>query len=129
MGKINKKKKFKKGKILPSLTEVWGITKTFTLVMFTFVFFKVETITQGFDYFERIFLLETMSSEHEIPKLIFLLCFVLLVIEWLGKHSDYAIQSLFDKFPRLFRWPLFIIMIALVLLFNGEEQQFIYFQF
>ena len=129
MGKINKKKKFKKGKILPSLTETWGITKTFTLVMFTFVFFKVETITQGFDYFERIFLLETTSSGHQIPKLIFLLCFVLLVIEWLGKHSDYAIQSLFDKLPRLFRWPLFIIMIALVLLFNGEEQQFIYFQF
>lgn len=52
-----------------------------------------------------------------------------MLIEWNGRDEDYAIANLGMKWKRPVRYALYYgIMFALVW-FQGEQQEFIYFQF
>ncbi|MAX72044.1 MAG: membrane-bound O-acyltransferase family protein, partial [Flavobacteriaceae bacterium] len=56
-----------------------------------------------------------------------LLVFFLLV-EWLGRANEYAIEKA-DVLKKPLRWAFYFFLIIIMFLFTGEEQQFIYFQF
>jgi hypothetical protein len=57
------------------------------------------------------------------------LIFALMITEWHGKNSEYALAWLAEKSPLLIRWPLYYGLIFLIFLLRGQAQQFIYFQF
>jgi hypothetical protein len=51
------------------------------------------------------------------------------LIEWFGREQKFAIAKL-DVLPnRFLRWVFYFILISALLIYNGKEQQFIYFQF
>ena len=52
-----------------------------------------------------------------------------IVVEWLGRSEQYAIESCGMKWKKIYRWSFYFVIIALIFVFNGKEQQFIYFQF
>jgi hypothetical protein len=56
------------------------------------------------------------------------LVFVFIIIEWLGRHGEYAINRI-ENINKPLRWSLYLILIVLMFRFAGEEQAFIYFQF
>ena len=61
--------------------------------------------------------------------LIELIIAIFMLIEWNGRDEDYAIANLGMKWKRPVRYALYYgIMFALVW-FQGEQQEFIYFQF
>ena len=54
---------------------------------------------------------------------------VFILIEWLGREKQYAIQFDNSAMPRIVRWSFYYIIILVVLGFGGNQQEFIYFQF
>ena len=62
------------------------------------------------------------------PTTILLLTLFFIIVEWLGRTGDYAIEKI-DFIKKPLRWSFYIILIILMFSFTGEQQEFIYFQF
>ena len=122
-----------KGKYLPSLKELTSILITFCLTVFAWIFFRAENLAHAMQYISRIFTKSVCSfpnmKPHDLPKSLFLLLIIFIIIEWLGREEQYAIASLGIKWKPYFRYALYYIIIFSIFWFAGKEQQFIYFQF
>lgn len=118
-----------KGKLLPSLKELYQIALTFSLATFAWIFFRAETITHAFNYVSGIFNKSLFSIPTIRPFYLLLLLILFIIIEWLGREENYAIAKLGLSWKRPLRHALYYVMIIAIFLFGGKEQQFIYFQF
>jgi hypothetical protein len=63
------------------------------------------------------------------PSIVFILIFVLLIFEWLGRHRDFAFQNMYNIKSKYLRWFIYNAILAIILLFGATPQTFIYFQF
>ncbi len=119
------------GRILPSLREVGQMLLTFFLAVIGWIIFRAETIRLAWDYLSRI----CTPSLFEINLAPYLKCLffcaVLILAEWLQRDKQHALQiahrGLFRY--RAFRIALYYIFIIVILLFSGNQESFIYFQF
>jgi alginate O-acetyltransferase complex protein AlgI len=127
-GNMNKKRKIAKGKLLPTFRQAINISGTFLLVMLTFVFFRADTVTQAIIYISNIFS-TTIFSKIDIGPLTLILVFIMIIVEWIGRDYDYAIEKTFSGSPKIFRWALYFVIAFAVFLFAGKGEQFIYLQF
>jgi len=127
-GNMNKKKKFKKGQLLPSFREAINILGTFVLVMLTFVVFNSASVTDALGYFSGMVSLSLLKVP-EIDMISLFFIAVLIIIEWLGRGQNYAIENMFSKRPKLVRWAVYFAFVVVIFLFAGKGQQFIYLQF
>lgn len=122
-----------KGKHLPSLKEFYYMTKTFSLNIFTLIFFRAENINHAFAYISDIF----STSLFTIPKFegirssltTIALVVVFMLIEWQGREGQYAIERLGLKWNRYLRYSMYLSIIFVMLLLGGKKQDYIYFQF
>ncbi len=122
-----------KGKLLPTAKEMLLILITFGLSVFAWIFFRAENIGHAFDYISEIL----STSLFEIPKFYgmgralqtIILTVIFVIIEWIGREQQFAIQKLGVKWKRQTRYMFYYSIIFAILLFGGKEQQFIYFQF
>lgn len=122
------------GKLFPSMRELAAMTSTFLLTAIAWVFFRAESMSHAAEYFEymfdwSLFTMPVLISKVSISTtLILLLIFVL--IEWLGRESEYAIENIERLLNRFLRWCFYAIVIAAIIVFTPTEQNpFIYFQF
>lgn len=127
-GTMNKKKKVNKDSIFPSLKELFNIIITLIPVMFTFVLFKSNTVSQAFGYYGHMFTKSVFSAPSPIQLYIVFLVVFFFVIEWLGKYNDYAIKRIFSG-SIVLRGLFYFFLITTIFIFSAKEQQFIYFQF
>ncbi len=122
-----------KGKIFPSIKEIISIFFTFSLTVFAWIFFRAESIGHSLNYISGIFSISIFEAPEilkEIRALItIIITCIFILIEWLGKEGEYAIQNLGCKWKRHFRYLAYYALIIVIFTFGGEEQQFIYFQF
>lgn len=118
-------------RVLPSYKDVIKISTTFCLVVFAWIFFRAESLTHAFKYIADIFnedLFKTPQiSERGFVQLFLIIVF--LAIEWFGRRGKYALESLLNNFYFPFRWLAYIVIIFMIIGFEGKEQDFIYFQF
>ena len=120
------------GKVLPSLKELFSILFTFSLTVFAWVFFRAENLSHAVQYILDVFknpgsfLLVSVYMKH---KVILLLLFLFVLVEWFGREGQYAIAHIGIKWKRPFRYALYYVIIIAIIFFGGKEQQFIYFQF
>ncbi|WP_420602945.1 MBOAT family O-acyltransferase [Flagellimonas sp.] len=125
-----------KGKLLPSLKEVWAMSTTFLLTVLAWIFFRAENLGHALTYISDIF----SSSLFTIPEfdrylgfkvaMIFVLLIFFLIIEWMGRENEYAIEGLRVRMnKRVYRWSFYLIIWSFIFIFSGNEQEFIYFQF
>ncbi|WP_190810943.1 MBOAT family protein [Flagellimonas sp. S3867] len=125
-----------KGKLLPSIKEVWAMSTTFTLTVLAWIFFRAENLGHALTYISDIF----SSTLFTIPEfdrylgfkvvLIFTLLIFFLIIEWMGRENEYAIEGLRVRMnKRVYRWSFYLIIWSFIFIFSGNEQEFIYFQF
>ena len=120
-------------KYLPSFKEFYQIGITFILTVLAWVFFRAENIGHAFSYLSTIFSKTIFSIPNfsgmrmAIRTLILIIFFI--VVEWLGRSEQYAIESCGMKWKKIYRWSFYFVIIALIFMCNGKEQQFIYFQF
>jgi D-alanyl-lipoteichoic acid acyltransferase DltB (MBOAT superfamily) len=117
------------GKIFPSPREALGICLTFALTLIAWIFFRAENMTAAFDIISGIFSASLFNSPAVFPKKLFLILLIFNIIEWLGRDQQYAIAKFGLRWNRPFRWAFYYIIVIVIWLYAGAQQQFIYFQF
>jgi alginate O-acetyltransferase complex protein AlgI len=117
------------GKYLPSPREVFSIVITFALTVFAWIFFRAENLQHAIDYIGGIFSSSLFSIPEVKPKVIIFLIIFFMLIEWFGREQQYAIARLGAAWKRPFRWIAYLVILELIYLFAGSQQQFIYFEF
>ena len=122
-----------KARLFPSFLEVINMLGTFTLVAFGWIFFRAENIDHAVSFIKHmisrsIFSIPNLPIRELLITLGLLVLF--LILEWLGRENEYAIETLFVKQPRIFRWGFYAGLIFLIGMFmQTKETPFIYFQF
>ncbi len=121
------------GRKLPTLRELASILLTFSLTVFAWIFFRAESLTHAFKYISEIL----SSSLFTIPKfagiqkalILVLVIAIFMVIEWIGREQQYALAKIGIGWAKPVRWSFYYVITMLILLFGGQQQGFIYFQF
>lgn len=119
------------GRYLPTLKEALQIASTFFLVVIGLIIFRSETMTQAVEYLSAMVTNKFFGS---IPQNgITYLCYgiALLVVEWLQRDKQHALQFTNIK-PfnyRPVRWGIYYLILIVITIYAGSSQTFIYFQF
>lgn len=125
-------------KYLPTIGELFEMFTTFGLTILAWVFFRAENISQAIAYISGIFsssifsipnIIEQGTNLSIFPKTIVLLLILFLLIEWIGRDNQYAIEKLGFKWKVPFRFAFYYTIIFAIFWYSGKSQQFIYFQF
>lgn len=121
--------------IFPSLKEASLICLNFSLVTFTWIFFRAENLSHALGYIKGIFIDFSLSAPlvntYDLV-VTSMFIFLLIIMEWAGRNQEHAFANLFNL--KLFRFKIarfvFYYGIALIIfLFGAKSQEFIYFQF
>ena len=122
------------GKILPSIKEFLQIVITFGLACFCWIFFRANSVGEAFSYIKRIF--QTIDKGVFYPyKLlngdfrVIIFVVIMLIFEWIMREQLHPLRKPFTNLPAFGRWAIYIFLAIMILLFAGEQAEFIYFQF
>lgn len=120
--------------VLPSLKEVFQILLTFNLTMIAWILFRAENMTHAWQYLQDLFSkplfsIPEMLSEESV-KMTLILLSGFLIVEWLGRRGQYAIEMLSQNRFKVFNYLFYSVLIFLIGMYaQTEEVPFIYFQF
>ena len=112
---------------LPTLKETGQMLSTFVMTVFAWIFFRSDTIKSALEYISILCSKSLISLPNIKSKSILILIVFFMLIEWLGRRNEFAIEKIQLKQP--LRWGFYLFLVLLLVLFNGKEQEFIYFQF
>lgn len=121
------------GRWLPSLKETAQMILTFALVLIGWILFRAENVSQLAAIVAKLFSAEGFFNLYGsgLRVDVFIFIFFMLVVEWLQRDKEHALQ--FPTF-RLFRYRLvrvgiYYFLITLMWVAYSSSQEFIYFQF
>ena len=114
--------------VLPSLREIGGVIMTFIAVMFGWILFRSETISQGAGYICGIFDASLFSIPGFINIKVLVLTIVMLVVEWFGRKNEFAfnVEAIRSAWVRR---GIYLFVLLLIFLFGRTSESFIYFNF
>ncbi|WP_299112327.1 MBOAT family protein [uncultured Winogradskyella sp.] len=120
-------------KWFPNGKEIFGMFHTFLFLVFARIFFRADSLTSAVEFLSGIFSkslfsLPQLSNTTDALILLILIIFF-FVVEWFGRAKEHALEQVFSKSKRYYRLAFYYSIVFLIFYFNGEEQQFIYFQF
>ncbi len=112
--------------------ELPRILLTFAFAVIGWIIFRIESITDFIPYLQGMWQWGTLKASYRffIQEDIYktsLMIVAMLIVEWLNRNQQYGLQRLPQQ--QWLRIGIYYAIIGLCLLFLGEEQQFIYFQF
>jgi alginate O-acetyltransferase complex protein AlgI len=119
----------------PSPKELLNVVGTFTIVSFSWIFFRADNLKHAFIYLFNMFDSSFFSNPFFIPSLkksIIVIAFIVffLFFEWIGRKNEYAIEKLFFLKSRLSRWLFYATIIFIIAMYGQSYQtKFVYFQF
>jgi D-alanyl-lipoteichoic acid acyltransferase DltB (MBOAT superfamily) len=117
------------GKLLPSVSDVGKIAITFFLTVIAWIFFRSANLTQAWDILTTIFSSSLLQPLQVFPKEPLLLVVFFMLIEWLGREHQFALETLGLKWNKWIRLAFYMILTVMVFMYSGKEETFIYFQF
>jgi D-alanyl-lipoteichoic acid acyltransferase DltB (MBOAT superfamily) len=122
------------GGYLPSFKEFFKILITFSLTVFAWILFRAENMGHAISYISEIFSPSTFTMpEFEGMRraaVIIVLIVFFIIIEWIGRERQFAIQNIGSHWNRLLRWSFYSFIVFLIGMFmQPEKSPFIYFQF
>ncbi|NDW09140.1 MBOAT family protein [Dysgonomonas sp. 520] len=133
-GRMNKK--IPKIEKLPNGKELRNMVATFLLIMFTNVVFRADSVSHAFSYLAGIltqhFVVNVADIEYlSLIKLSILLVIILVffMLEWKGRAKECPLYVILQNRSRYLRWAFYYVLIVMIFLYVGEEQEFIYAQF
>jgi D-alanyl-lipoteichoic acid acyltransferase DltB (MBOAT superfamily) len=115
---------------LPNFKELFQMLLTFLLVVFGWILFRANSIWEAFSYFGGMIQWGTLRAFYRIfmfPEIWGIIA--LVIIEWLGRNNQYAIEKFNFTKKWYIRWIFYYAITMMIICFGGEEQKFIYFQF
>ncbi len=119
---------------LPNPKEALQIAFTFILTVLTWIFFRAENMGQATAIVGKIFS-ASFFQESNLPLMkeragITHLILTFVVLEWAGRRSRYALETLGNCWPRLLRWTFYSALVFLLAMYAPTaETPFIYFNF
>lgn len=133
MGRKSQSDIVAKGRILPSLKETGQMFFTFCLVLFGWILFRSESISDFVQYCEELCQMGTLRACYRLfiqsdiwPKMVFII--IMLVVEWLQRDKEHGL--VLDKMKPWLRWVICFIIVLMISCFTDNEiGSFIYFQF
>jgi D-alanyl-lipoteichoic acid acyltransferase DltB (MBOAT superfamily) len=117
------------GKLFPTLREFTSILLTFFATVIAWIIFRSESISEAYNYLFKIFTSTPLEGPEHLPKTTTFLLLTFISLEWIGRENQYAIEKLGFKWKRINRLMFYYLLIGLILVFSGQKQNFIYFQF
>jgi D-alanyl-lipoteichoic acid acyltransferase DltB (MBOAT superfamily) len=119
-------------RIFPNYTEFIQIISTFILVTIAWIFFRSPSLTTAFEYFYYIATNPLIDWNH-IPekRLMFQTLFLIIMmlsIEWTSRSYTYGLEKT-RGLKKSFQWTIYIVLVFMIFWFQGDKQEFIYFQF
>ncbi len=117
--------------IFPSFKELIQILFTFFLTLIAWVFFRAENVGHAFSYLNELFSasLFTFPVINKLAVFPMLFTLIFIVVEWIGRREEYAIQKIASTKPRWIRWSFYYAIAFSVIALMGQAETFIYFQF
>ncbi|UCS91929.1 MBOAT family protein [Echinicola marina] len=120
-----------KGRLWPKWKDLSLMLTNFILVTLTWVVFRSKSVSEAWIYLNGLW----SSSLFTWPQMdiriylfsILIVCFILL--EWIGRENDFAIQKVGFSWPSILRYGFYYSIVMMIFLFATKEQEFIYFQF
>lgn len=120
-------------RIFPTLKEFFQMGLTFCMTVLAWIFFRSDSIYDACMYLKRIFingLLEIPNMTYVgISKVTSIIILIFIMVEWLGRQNRFALEGFGTMGTRVVRWTFYLVLIAVIFLYAGQEQKFIYFQF
>jgi len=117
------------GKYLPTIKEFVNMSFTFVLTVFAWIFFRANSIQHAFLYIKGILNKSIFEIPIAIPLSLAMIVLGFILVEWLQRGKLHALQLDKSRLPKMVRWGLYFTIVLLILQFNGDQQEFIYFQF
>jgi Predicted membrane protein involved in D-alanine export len=116
---------------LPSFYELGQMLVTFSLVTLAWILFRAQSISEAWAYLIHLFSASIFTKpQMDIRVYLFMLItFIFLILEWVGRRGEFAIQHLGFSKPAITRYGLYYGLVMAIFLFARKEQEFIYFQF
>lgn len=129
---LNRKPRIKidiKEKMTLSFNKAINIIKVFLLVNFAWIIFHANNMNQAILTISKIFSLSLFNRPtgvlQSLPILI--LSLVIFVYEWKASNHEYALKLLPNK--KILRWLIYILIVIIIIFYQGKSAQFIYFNF
>ncbi len=121
-----------KKKLLPSVKEILQMAVTFGLAVIGWIIFRAESIGQACEYIAGMFEFDTLLASYRFfINMDFAttswMIVVMLIIEWFQRDKRHGLEI--ENLPRIVRWIAYYLVVICCLVFMGQEQEFIYFQF
>ena len=121
------------GHILSTLKELGQMLFTFVLVMFGWIIFRSESITDFVQYFQGLCQAGTLRACYRFfiqsdiwPKTVFIV--IMMLVEWLQKDKEHGLEL--SNLKPWVRWSVCFVLVLLIYSFTDNEiGTFIYFQF
>lgn len=113
-----------------ALRDSGAMVFTFLIVALIFIFFRASYFSQAIDYI-RLMFCDFRSVPLDVSRITFVWIAVMIVIEWITRDRKYGIDFPYKGLwrSRVFRWLFYLLLTVVILVFFGERQQFVYFQF
>lgn len=116
-------------KWFPNLREFLAMNVTFALTVFAWIFFRSMNIQHAIQILSEIFSPSLFSMPFLPPKSLALFLLLFIGVEWMGRNTQYALESIYKFKSRTVRYAVYYVLILVILIHSGGEQEFIYFQF
>ncbi|MEL6836554.1 MAG: MBOAT family protein [Bacteroidota bacterium] len=119
------------GRFLPSLSELMAMLSTFSLVCFSWIFFRSADISSAFAYISALFSNLTPDLYYILKAKYLLVGIVLLLlVEWRQRDRQHGLELTPGELNPFLRATAYLsTAMAILLLAPREESVFIYFQF
>lgn len=117
------------GKILPSVKEFFQMGLTFFFNCIAGVFFRAENIGNAFHYLRIMFSISLLTIPSILPKNLILSIILFVIIEWVQRDKQHALQIESFKLLEVVKWGLYYALIIIIFTFSRTQKEFIYFQF
>ncbi|MFY0689959.1 MAG: MBOAT family protein [Cyclobacteriaceae bacterium] len=120
-----------KNKYIPSIKDFLSITLTFGLTVLAWVFFRAENISHAFSFIRSTFSNSLFTVPEICPIETIVLIIVFMIIEWIGRNNQFALQNISTIKNPLIRWLSYIAVVLTIYFFGkfSSSIEFIYFQF
>jgi hypothetical protein len=107
------------------------ITLTFFFVVIGWIIFRAESMTQALSYLKAMVSNNFMDLSMVFGKDCLVFSFLLLLVEWLQRDKQHALQFGSNKIfnYRFVRWGIYYLILLVICKYAGSSQTFIYFQF
>ena len=114
---------------VPSLRQVLQMAGIFTLMMFTFILLRAESVPQAGSIVAKILSPSLFMKMGVLPKGLLLTIAGFMLVEWLHRGRQHGFDLSGARWPRPLRLAAYYVLVGMVLWNGGTENQFIYFQF